>query len=219
VPHFKNKHPGADPTTFTERHPAVAASSQKVPVDEGESKRRHTGTGEKKTTPSTVKKMKKMKMKKKAGLHTDIPARKKLGQAVKRWKEAKGSEPPAPAAPETKKDDPPDPTEVPVEKPSHLVFCITCDRLIPAEKSAAHLPLGHDTVKIFDSRAGAGKAVKRPAEPKPVAAASTASDEPGDEEGRDDRVANRLEPLSSPEDSPHNSEVGQVRPFLVQIFY
>ena len=43
---------------------------------------------------------------------------------------------------------------------SHLLFCMTCDRLIPAEKMARHAPLGHDTVKIADTRGAASGGAK-----------------------------------------------------------
>jgi hypothetical protein len=153
----------------------------------------------------------KMKMKKKGRMRTEIPSTGKLGQALKHWKEVKVSERPPP---ENKEEEEPISSEP--KAASHLIFCITCDRLIPAEKSAAHLPLGHDTVKIFDSRGAMGKSAKRPAEPKPaetkpVVVSAAAAETGPDEEGQEDRVANRQEPASSsPDDSPHNSDAGQV---------
>ncbi len=149
-------------------------------------------------------------------MRTEIPSTGKLGQALKHWKEVKVAERPPP---ENKEEEEPVSSEP--KAASHLIFCITCDRLIPAEKSAAHLPLGHDTVKIFDSRGAMGKSAKRPAEPKPVAVNNAAAEtkpvvgaaaETGpDEEGQEDRVANRQEPASSsPDDSPHSSDAGQV---------
>ncbi len=150
-------------------------------------------------------------------MRTEIPSTGKLGQALKHWKEVKVAERPPP---ENKEEEEPISSEP--KAASHLIFCITCDRLIPAEKSAAHLPLGHDTVKIFDSRGAMGKSAKRPAETKPVAVSSAAETKPvvvssaaetaaPDEEGQEDRVANRQEPASSsPDDSPHNSDAGQV---------
>ncbi len=172
-------------------------------------KRKAVDVHEKTKTFSSVKM--KMKMKKKGRMRTEIPSTGKLGQALKHWKEVKVSERPPP---ENKEEEEPISSEP--KAASHLIFCITCDRLIPAEKSAAHLPLGHDTVKIFDSRGAMGKSAKRPAEPKPaetkpVVVSAAAAETGPDEEGQEDRVANRQEPASSsPDDSPHNSDAGQV---------
>ncbi len=211
---MRRNHPEADPTTAIEK--SSAAISPQI-IDPGV-KRKTVDVHEKTKKFSSVKM--KMKMKKKGRMRTEIPSTGKLGQALKHWKEVKVSERPPP---EKKEEEEPMSSE-PKAAASHLIFCITCDRLIPAEKSAAHLPLGHDTVKIFDSRGAMGKSAKRPAEPKPVvvvnsAAAETkpvvvssAAAETGpDEEGQEDRVANRQEPASSsPDDSPHNSDAGQV---------
>jgi hypothetical protein len=72
-------------------------------------------------------------------------------------------------------------------KPAHLLFCMTCDKLIPAEKMERHAPLGHDTVKIADRTALTGGGPS-----------STSDQGPGVAAGEQKRQSSSSKPLQQP---------------------